>query len=185
LSSPAPPTPAPVAVVLTGPAGSGKTTVGRALAERLGWPFVDGDTLHPARNIAAMAAGKALTDDDRSAWLDAVAGQITAWISRGTSGVIACSALKRSYRTRLAQTDPCTAFVFLRVPREVLVARVGGRRGHFMPVNLVDSQLETLEEPTVDERVISVDGTLPAPIIIATVIEILSDRFGGATMTAS
>jgi gluconokinase len=141
-----------VIVVIMGASGSGKTTVGQALAARLGWAFADGDDLHPAVNVAKMASGHALTDADREPWLAAVAAQIDAWSSAGVSGVMACSALRRRYRERL---PPGARFVFLDVPRDVLAERMR-QRHHFMPVNLLDSQLATLEPPEPAEPAVTV-----------------------------
>ncbi|CAN5124393.1 gluconokinase [soil metagenome] len=131
-----------------GVSGSGKTVVGESLAARLGIRFVDADALHPAANVAKMAAGHPLTDDDRWPWLDAV-GAVLA----GGPVVVACSALKLAYRDRLRQAAPDLALVYLSAPRDVLVERMT-HRTHFMPVTLLDSQLATLEPPTADERVV-------------------------------
>jgi len=145
-------TPPPLLVVM-GVSGSGKSTVGAALAARLNLPFEDADALHPAANIARMTAGIALTDADRWPWLDRVAAEIARWRAARTGGVIACSALKRAYRDRLAAPD--VTFVYLAEPPAVIRARLAHRRGHFMPPTLVDSQFETLEEPEPDEQVVT------------------------------
>lgn len=140
-------TPPPLVVVM-GVSGSGKSTVGALLAERLGVPFADADDLHPASNVAKMASGQALVDDDRSPWLEAV-GETLAAASGGL--VVACSALKRGYRDVIRASAPDTVFVHLHGSRELLAERLGARTGHFMPRSLLDSQLETLEEPGIDE----------------------------------
>src|SRR3982750_3854146 len=142
-------------VVIMGVSGSGKTTVGAALAVRLGLRFVDGDALHPEANVAKMAAGTPLTDDDRWPWLDAV-GAVLA----DGQVVVACSALRRVYRDRLRAAAPDIQFVYLRVPRDVLEERMS-HRAHFMPVTLLDSQLATLEPPEPDERAITIDAAAP------------------------
>jgi gluconokinase len=168
---------AELVVVLMGPAGCGKSTIGRALAERLDWPFVDADELHPPENVAAMRAGIALTDHERRPWLAAVARQIAAWTGNAGGGVIACSALKRAYRQRLAQAGARTVFVLPQVPREILIQRVAARPGHYMPASLVASQLATLENPADDEGAIGVDGTMPLADTVAAIVAVLMSRF--------
>ena len=163
--------------MLMGPAGCGKSTIGRALAAHLEWPFVDGDALHPPENVAAMRAGIALTDSERRPWIAAVARQIAAWAGVAGGGVIACSALKRSYRQLLAQAGARTVFVLPRVPRDILVKRVATRPGHYMPASLVASQLATFESPADDEGVICVDGTLPLADTVASIVDTLTLRF--------
>ena len=143
-----------------GVSGAGKTTIGQALAQRLAWPFVDADDLHAPANVAKMARGEALTDADRGPWLDAVRGRIAEALARGTSIVIACSALKQAYRDRLGKSEPRVVFVHLDAPRDVLDARLRARRGHFAGPALLDSQLGALEAPGPDAIV--VDAT-PAP----------------------
>ncbi len=147
------------AVVVMGVSGSGKTTLGRALAERLGWHFVDGDTLHPAENVAKMAAGIALDDEDRRPFLERVAQAITGQEPAGI--VVACSALRRSYRDFIRARAGEVRFVLPVLQREVLVARLAQRSDHFMPASLLDSQLELLEIPGADEQAILVDGNVP------------------------
>jgi gluconokinase len=134
-------------IVVSGPSAVGKSTVGRALAERLGFDFVDGDDLHPAANVAKMAAGIPLSDDDRWPWLDAIAAEM----ARSERIVVACSALKRAYRDRIRSGASGVAFVQLVADRDTLLARASSREGHFMPAELVDSQLETLEPLQPDE----------------------------------
>lgn len=133
-------------IVVMGPSGSGKSLVGAALAARLGMGFVDGDDLHPRANVAKMAAGTPLTDEDRSPWLDAVALVLT----RQTPVVVACSALRRVYRDRIRATAPAAWFVELVVAQPELRERMS-RRDHFMPTALLDSQLATLEPLATDE----------------------------------
>lgn len=134
-------------VVVMGISGAGKSTVGRALAEALGWPFRDADDLHPRANVAKMAAGRPLDDRDRGAWLAAVREAIDRLLAEGRGGVVACSALQRSYREALGVGRPGVALVHLAGGRELIAERMRGRRGHYMPPELLDSQLATLEPP--------------------------------------
>jgi carbohydrate kinase (thermoresistant glucokinase family) len=134
-------------VILAGVSGSGKTTVGRLLADRLGWPFADGDSFHPAANVAKMTAGIPLTDDDRWPWLAAIGDWMDARIAAGGSGVVACSALKRRYRDVLRGGRPEVRLVFLDVSRDEDLARLRARSGHFFPARLMDSQFADLEPP--------------------------------------
>lgn len=147
---------APVLVIM-GVSGSGKTTVAALLAGRLGWDFAEGDDMHPAANIAKMAAGRPLTDDDRWPWL----AEVAAWIREHTAahrpGVVACSALKRSYRDVLR--GDAVVFVYLEGSRELIAQRMTARHGHFMPVALLDSQFAALEPPGPDEHAITVDDS--------------------------
>ncbi|MBN9210814.1 MAG: carbohydrate kinase [Microbacterium sp. 71-36] len=142
-------------LVFMGPAGTGKSTVAGMLAGRLGWDLQEGDDLHPAVNVAKMAAGHALDDDDRWPWLDRVAGWIDGQIAAGRPGVITCSALKRSYRDVLRRDG--VTFVLLMGDPKLVLDRLLRRQGHFMPPALLASQFETLEIPGADERAIHVD----------------------------
>jgi gluconokinase len=143
-------------LVLMGVSGCGKTTIGAALAERLGWEFLEGDALHPPANVAKMVAGVPLQDDDRWPWLCAIAARIDAWHAAGRSGVVACSALKRAYRDILLGPRAGMRLVYLRGGYDVIAARLAARKGHFMPPNLLQSQFRTLEEPGADEQPIIV-----------------------------
>jgi gluconokinase len=163
-----------VVLVVMGVSGCGKTTLGQALAERLGWAFKDGDELHPPANIDKMKAGRPLDDGDRTPWLDAVGEWINAWLGEDRSGVVTCSALKRAYRDRLVRDRPRVRFVFIDLDQETLVGRLARRRGHFMPPSLLASQLAELETPAADEPVIRVDGHKPASDQAAGVIEQLA-----------
>lgn len=144
----------PIILVFMGVSGTGKSTVAGIVAGRLGWAFQEGDDLHPAANVAKMAAGHALNDADRAPWLATIAAWIDERIALGESGIVTCSALKRAYRDVLRR--PQVRFVHFTGSREVLLQRVMRRQGHFMPPALLDSQLATLEEPTADEDVITV-----------------------------
>jgi gluconokinase len=134
-------------VVIAGVAGSGKTTIGVQLARRLGWTFADGDEFHPAANVAKMRAGIPLTDADRKPWLAAITAWMDDIIASGQSAVLACSALKRSYREELLSGRDQAVMVFLEVSREQDEARVSHRKGHFFAEPLVASQYAALEPP--------------------------------------
>ena len=156
----------PMSVVVMGVSGSGKTTVGKLLAERLGWQYQEGDALHPPENVAKMSAGTPLTDADRIPWLHRIAARIDDWRSRGESGVVTCSALKRAYRDIIIGNRPDVGLVHLKGSRELIGQRMAARKGHFMPAALLDNQFATLQEPAPDERAIVVDvGGTPAEIV--------------------
>ena len=143
-------------VILAGVAGSGKSTVGRILAVQMGWTFEDSDLLHSTADIAKMMSGVPLTDADRWPWLRTVAAWIDRQIAAGKSGVVACSALKRSYRDFLQEGRPDLRIVLLDVDQATLSARLTGRHDHFFPKKLLQSQLAALEMPTPDEHVLVV-----------------------------
>jgi ribose 5-phosphate isomerase A len=161
---------APPILLLMGVSGAGKTTVGRELAARLGWPFEEGDALHPEANIAKMHAGHPLTDADRQPWLERVAAWIDGRRARGEPGIITCSALKRSYRDGVAGGRPEVRLVYLRGSRDVLTRHLTGRHGHFMPASLLQSQLDTLEEPDASENPLVVDVDQPVAQIVQAII---------------
>lgn len=169
----------PLALVVMGVAGSGKSTVARRLARTLGARFIEGDRLHPPANVARMASGQPLTDAHREGWLDAVAREIVASVARGDGAVAACSALKRLYRDRLRMACGTILFVHLDVARDVAGKRVAGRRSHFMPASLVDSQFATLEPPGDDEAALVVDATLPIDAIVASAVARLNANAPG------
>ena len=146
----------PVLVVM-GVSGSGKSTVAILLAERLGWPFLEGDALHSARNVAKMKAGMPLDDADRAPWLAAIADWIEGRLRAGTGGVVTCSALRRAYRDRLRQAGDGVIFVYLKGAKSLIATRVAERHDHFMPPTLLDSQFATLEEPASDEHAFAID----------------------------
>lgn len=152
-----------------GVSGCGKTTVAATLARRLGWPFEEGDALHPRSNIEKMRAGRPLTDADRRPWLEKVAGWVDERRDRGENAIIACSALKRSYRDVINRTGSGVVFVYLAAPRETIAARLAGRSGHFMPPGMLDSQLADLEEPAPGEPAVRVDAG-PNPGVVAETI---------------
>lgn len=135
-------------IVVMGPSGAGKSTVGRALADLRGALFIDGDDLHPAANVAKMAAGHPLDDADRMPWLERVGDALHAH----DDIVVACSALKRGYRDAIRRREPDAVFVELVVDRDELATRMSTRGEHFMPTTLLDSQLRTLEPLDADER---------------------------------
>jgi gluconokinase len=136
-----------VAVVM-GVAGSGKTTLGRLLAEALGGAFVEGDDFHPPANIAKMSGGAPLDDADRLPWLQALAGAIRDWRRKDRPTVLACSALRQAYRDVLSGGAAEVQFVHLRAAPALIAGRLARRQGHFMPAALLDSQFAALEEPT-------------------------------------
>ena len=148
-----------------GVSGSGKSTVGAALAQRLGVPFGDGDDFHPPANIAKMTAGEPLDDNDRYPWLEAIGG----WLSERceTGGVMSCSALKRKYRDQLRKHCATIEFVHLSSAPEVIAARQASRPGHFMPAALLRSQFDTLEPLAPDERGVTLDVDQNIDAIVA------------------
>lgn len=160
-----PATPGKLRVVVMGVSGCGKTTIGDLVARELGVPFLDGDSLHPVENVAKMAAGTPLTDEDRWPWL----GTVGAALAKAGDGglVLACSALRRSYRDAIREQAPDTVFLHLHGTKEVLKARTEGRTGHFMPPALLDSQLATLEPLEVDEAGFVVDIAAPVADVVA------------------
>jgi gluconokinase len=163
-------------IVVTGVAGSGKSTLAAALAVRLGWPFQEGDELHPAANVAKMAAGQPLTDADRWPWLDAIASLIGEWLKAGRSGVIACSALKRAYRDRLAAAGPGVRFVYMAGDQATVRGRLEARRGHYFPASLLASQFADLEVPDFDEGAVAAPIELPTDTQLELVLRGLSVR---------
>jgi carbohydrate kinase (thermoresistant glucokinase family) len=143
-------------VIVCGVAAVGKTTIGRLLAQELGWKFYDADDFHPTANIEKMKAGSPLTDEDRWPWLDRLRKLIEGCLVAHDNAVVACSALKRAYRDRLRVSEE-VQFVFLRASRARVSEHFQGRHGHFMPAGLLDSQFADLEEPQVDEHALVVD----------------------------
>ena len=163
----------PPVLVVMGVSGAGKTTVAEELAARLGWAFQEGDELHPAPNVAKMRAGIALTDEDRWPWLDRVA----AWIDRQRAGrqpgIITCSALRKAYRQRIIGDRPEVRLVYLRGGHDLVAKHLAGRAGHFMPGSLLQSQIDTLEEPEADEDPLTIDVDRAADRIADEIIRLL------------
>jgi gluconokinase len=160
------------ALVVMGVSGSGKTTVAALLAKELGWPFMEGDRLHPPANVEKMRQGIPLTDADRWPWLDRIGEELKSWAAEGKSGVLTCSALKRAYRDRIRSARSDVIFIYLKGSEALIKGRVTTRQHEYMPASLLRSQFDTLEEPTPDEEVVTVDaGGNPdteAAVVIAT-----------------
>lgn len=157
-------------LIVMGVSGSGKTTIGKRLAERLGWTFADGDSFHPASNIEKMQSGHALTDADREPWLRAIADEIDRQIASGHRPVIACSALKHRYRDILVHGRDDIRIVYLDGNADLIATRLARRKGHFMPPDLLDSQFRTLEKPTANEHPIIVGIDAPVERIVETIL---------------
>lgn len=158
-------------IVVMGVSGSGKTTVGEALAKRLGWAFADADDFHPVANVEKMKHGIPLTDEDRAPWLAALHAAIEGWIAAGSGTVLACSALKRAYRDTLREGIDTAQLrcVYLQGSYELFDQRLLGRTGHYMPESLLRSQFAALEPPGEDEA-LSVDAGLPVEEIVDRVV---------------
>lgn len=152
-------------VVVMGVSGSGKTTVGRALARKIGAEFHDADDYHPPANVDKMRSGVPLTEADRKPWLECLRGEIDGWLERQTAAVLACSALTARSRAILGTSRDGVRLVFLQGSRDLLLERMRSRE-HFMPPALLDSQLATLEPPSTDEAL-----TLDAALPVATLVE--------------
>ena len=163
-------------LVVMGVSGVGKTAVARAVADRLGWNFQEGDALHPEANIRKMSSGEPLTDADRQPWLEAVAAWIDRQLAANACGAMTCSALKRAYRERIVGGRSGVRLVYLRASERVIAARLAARSGHFMPPQLLKSQFEILEEPTADEHPIIIDASLPVNASVDAVLAHLELR---------
>jgi len=159
----------PDVIVIMGVAGSGKTVVGRMLAEQLGCEFHDADTFHSPENVALMSKGIPLDDEKRGPWLDRLAGLIDAAIADGRGIVLACSALKRRYRSRLGVGRPHVRLVHLDGPEDLLRERIEQRTGHFMPASQLASQCALLERPMAEEEAIVVDIAPPPETIVGSI----------------
>ncbi|MDR3488117.1 MAG: gluconokinase [Bradyrhizobium sp.] len=159
-----------------GVSGSGKSTVAEKLAERLRWSYEDGDKFHPASNVAKMSAGHPLTDEDRWPWLRAIADEIDRVCGAGEHAVIACSALKRTYRDVLVHGRSDVRVVFLQGTQELIAKRMAARKNHFMPPGLLDSQFKTLEPPDPRENPVTVSIDAPVDAIVDDIIRGLRSR---------
>jgi gluconokinase len=146
----------PCALIVMGVSGSGKSTIGEKLAQRLGWSYEDGDKFHPSSNVAKMSAGQPLTDEDRWPWLQAIANEIDRVCDAGEHVVIACSALKRTYRDLLVHGRGDVRIIYLKGTEELIASRLALRKGHFMPPGLLASQFKTLEPPDSSENPVTV-----------------------------
>jgi gluconokinase len=167
----------PMAIIVMGVAGSGKSTLGAALANQIDCPFLEGDEFHSPESVEKMRAGTPLTDADRWPWLDRLGGAIGAKVASDGIAVAACSALRRAYRDRLREVIPApTCFVLLDADREELLHRMTHRPHHYMPASLLTSQLDTLERPQPDERAITLDARRPAPVLCEEIIAWLLNR---------
>jgi carbohydrate kinase (thermoresistant glucokinase family) len=155
-------------LILMGPMGCGKTVIGKMLAERLGWPFYDGDDFHPKENVEKMRAGVALTDEDRKLWLEKLQSNIRRWLAQQQNTILACSALKQAYRDMLGVNQSSVRTVYLKGSYELLRRRIEGRQHLYMNKNLLRSQLETLEEPK-DGLVVDISAT--PEVIVSTIIK--------------
>jgi gluconokinase len=165
------------AVVVMGVSGSGKTTAGKVIAAERGVPFIDGDDLHTPEARAKMTAGIPLTDEDRAPWLDRIGRALADAATYPDGVVIACSALRRIYRDHLrAIAGACLRFLFLKGDKALMRSRVGGRKGHYMPASLVDSQFATLETPEGEGDVITLAADADLTRIVGETIERLSRR---------
>ncbi len=180
----------PVVVLIMGVSGVGKTTLAECLAAALGWPFQEGDALHSPENVAKMAAGIALSDEDRAPWLDRIGAWIAARLAAGGGGIVTCSALKRAYRDRLlgpVLLDPVllgpiggrgadVALIYPRASEAVVAARLAARRGHFMSPALLASQFATLEPPDAAEGPLVVDAAQTPAVMCAEALALLAAR---------
>lgn len=153
--------------VVMGVSGAGKSLIGADLARELGVPFADGDDYHSAENVERMSAGIPLTDEDRTGWLRELATRIAEARKAGTGLVVACSALKRTYRDILREAAPNLQLVFLEGRRTLIAKRLASRQGHYMPASLLDSQFAALEEPSPDEYAWVCDASLPPNEILS------------------
>jgi gluconokinase len=160
-------------LIVMGVSGSGKTTIATALAQHLGWPFKDGDELHPPSNIAKMHAGHPLDDSDRWPWLAQIAEWIDAWRAVGSCGVITCSALKRRYRAFLTKGRGEVRIIYLHGDMALIATRLAARSDHFMPSGLLASQFAALEEPAPDEHAIRVEVDQPVSETVAAIAAVL------------
>lgn len=162
----------PVHLVVMGVSGTGKSTIAEGLQRRLGWEFLEGDSLHPRSNVEKMAAGTPLTDEDRAPWLQALAAWTGAEHAEGVSTVLTCSALRRRYRDLLTADAPGTFFVHLVGDPALIMGRMEGRQ-HFMPASMLQSQIDTLEPLEADEVGRTFDVAEPPDVIVQQVLDVL------------
>lgn len=162
----------PAVIVIMGVAGSGKSTVGKLIAERMRMSFADGDDFHSPENKAKMTSGTPLTDIDRVPWLATLQSQIKSWLANASPHVLACSALKKSYRDELRNGDQRVHFVYLKAPPELVEARLLARANHYMKADMVASQFAALNEPSSHEAIV-VDASLPPDVIVEKVTKAL------------
>lgn len=158
-------------VIVMGVSGSGKSFLANKLAAATGWVFAEGDDYHSPANKAKMTARIELTDTDRAPWLDTLHDVLATWHNEHRSGILTCSALKATYRKHLTDGIPEARFVWLDPSREVLAERVAHRPGHFMPPELLNSQLATLEPPVGDPHTLRIDGSEPIEQSIETILQ--------------
>jgi carbohydrate kinase (thermoresistant glucokinase family) len=173
-----------VIAVLMGVSGSGKSTIGERLAADLGCAFLEGDDFHPVANVARMKKGIALTTADRQPWLLAIAAKIDELLQAKKSAVLSCSALQRTYRDIIIGNRPHVVLVYLKGSYDLIIHRLEGRHGHFMPASLLKSQFNTLEEPTPDEHPIVAEIALTPPEICAAIEHQLEQRFSAHRRSA-
>lgn len=166
----------PCALVVMGVSGSGKSTIAKALADKIGWRYADGDSFHPKANVDKMKAGQPLDDDDRRPWLQAIADEIDHACKADAPIVVACSALKRAYRDRLVHGREDVVIVYLDGSRDLIADRLTQRKGHFMPAGLLDSQFDALEPPGADEDPLSVPIDGPVDTIVDDIAARLAER---------
>jgi gluconokinase len=160
----------PCALVVMGVSGSGKSTIGEKLAQRLGWSFEDADKFHPPSNVAKMSAGQPLTDEDRWPWLQAIANEVDRVCKAGEHAVIACSALKRAYRDILVHGRKDVRIIYLQGTQDLIASRLALRKGHFMPPGLLASQFGTLEPPGASENPVTVSIDAPIETIVDDIV---------------
>ena len=168
----------PGVIVVMGVAGSGKSTIAAELARRLGWRFAEGDAFHPAANVEKMRNGTPLTDVDRWPWLDSIAAWVGETRRAGARCVVACSALKRAYRERIAAGRDDVRFVYLQGTYDLVSKRMATRTGHYMPLALLRSQYDTLEEPGTEENPIVLSIERPPDELITRILELLGGTAG-------
>jgi gluconokinase len=157
-------------IIVMGVSGSGKTSVGKSLAEQLGWDFYDADDFHPPENIAKMASGIALNDSDRAPWLASLHDLISSTLKAGRRGVLACSALKERYRQQLLDSNPDVQIVYLKGTYDLIWSRMSKRSDHYMKPQMLQSQFETLEEP---DHALTVSASKPVTEIVQELVEYL------------